>query len=98
MTVEKQKRRFNRLGALAVAALGLTALALPLTPTPQPNGPQPKPIWIWLWLPGLRLCSVFAAVWLLLAVLTANLLYPRPRVGASAPTLFMSVTATHRRR
>ena len=32
MTIEKQKRRFHRLGALAVAALGLVAVALPLAP------------------------------------------------------------------
>ena len=32
MTTDKQKRRFNRLGALAVAALGFVAVALPLAP------------------------------------------------------------------
>ena len=32
MMIEKQKRGFNRLGALAVAALGLVAVALPLAP------------------------------------------------------------------
>lgn len=32
MTIEKQKGRFSRLGALAVAAVGLAALALPVAP------------------------------------------------------------------
>jgi hypothetical protein len=32
MINDKQKRRFNRLGALAVAAAGLVAVALPLAP------------------------------------------------------------------
>jgi hypothetical protein len=32
MMVEEQKRRFSRLGALTVAAVGLAALALPLAP------------------------------------------------------------------
>jgi len=32
MTIQKQNRRFHRIGALAVAALGLCAVALPLAP------------------------------------------------------------------
>jgi len=32
MTSEKKNRRFHRLGALAVVAVGLAALALPLAP------------------------------------------------------------------
>ena len=105
MTTYKQKRRFNRFGALTVSALSLCAVALPLAPAKAQIGfgcglygwrryragrhRTRQPVLRRAVLPrlsGLLLRAVFAAV--LLAVLTPNLLHPRPERAPRRPLFF----------